>query len=231
MELIQFPALNCYHACIVTLAQHFGLPCTRAFSRLWAESSLRYDPICGVFLTRRLPRALESMGMALGTPCVTPEARAAAWQSMPPDAFALAGMDAFRIPWTPLFGLQHGPHYFIVRKTGAEQALCFDPTYGLSGQMLPAEALRAGLCADRRPLSRRHPSKAARAAPHTGGGGSRTPPRAAARLSGTRIPLACGGGDALFPRKICRRAADRPRPVPPLSRGGRRLGAGAPFRL
>ena len=125
MELIQFPALNCYHACIVTLAQHFGLPCTRAFSRLWAESSLRYDPICGVFLTRRLPRA-------------------AAWQSMPPDAFALAGMDAFRIPWTPLFGLQHGPHYFIVRKTGAEQALCFDPTYGLSGQMLPAEALRAG---------------------------------------------------------------------------------------
>ena len=98
MELIQFPALNCYHACIVTLAQHFGLPCTRAFSRLWAESSLRYDPICGVFLTRRLPRALESMGMALGTPCVTPEARAAAWQSMPPDAFALAGMDAFRIP-------------------------------------------------------------------------------------------------------------------------------------
>ena len=144
MELIQFPALNCYHACIVTLAQHFGLPCTRAFSRLWAESSLRYDPICGVFLTRRLPRALESMGMALGTPCVTPEARAAAWQSMPPDTFALAGMDAFRIPWTPLFGLQHGPHYFIVRKTGAEQALCFDPTYGLSGQTLPAEALRAG---------------------------------------------------------------------------------------
>lgn len=144
MELIQFPALNCYHACIVTLAQHFGLPCTRAFSRLWAESSLRYDPICGVFLTRRLPRALESMGMALGTPCVTPEARAAAWQSMPPGAFALAGMDAFRIPWTPLFGLQHGPHYFIVRKTGAEQALCFDPTYGLSGQTLPAEALRAG---------------------------------------------------------------------------------------
>lgn len=144
MRLIHLPELNCYHNCIITLANYFGLPYIQAFSGLWAESKLRYDPICRVFLTQRMPRALETMGIKLATPCVSQKERESVWTSLSFGAFALVGMDAFLIPWTPLYQLQHGPHYFIVQKGLSDLQICFDPTYDLSGQKLSFSQL----CAD-----------------------------------------------------------------------------------
>ena len=116
MKLICFQGLNCYHACIITLAHHAGYPYEQSFSRLWSDGNPRFDPIGRVFLTRRMPQALESMGMYLEEPAVTLPGRRHSWSEVSENAFALVGMDAFQVPWTPLFGLQHGPHYFIAQK-------------------------------------------------------------------------------------------------------------------
>lgn len=141
MNLIHFQGLNCYHDCLITLANFFGLDYISAFSHLWAEGNLRYDPICQVFLSRRLPETLESMGMVLAPPCVTKEEREIAWMNTPSSGYIIAGMDACQIPWTPLYQLLHGPHYFIVQKKPADPQLCFDPTYGFHDQTLTAQEL------------------------------------------------------------------------------------------
>lgn len=141
MKLIHMRGLNCYHDCVITLAGAFGLDYVQSFSGLWSESDLRYDPICKVFLTRRMPAALEDMGMRLGPPRVTKEERERAWAQLPAGGFLLAGMDGFLIPWNPLYRLQHGPHYFIVQKTRADPQTCLDPTYGLGGEALDSQDL------------------------------------------------------------------------------------------
>lgn len=141
MKLIHFQGLNCYHGCIITLASAFGLDHTAAFSRLWSEGDLRYDPICGVFLSRRIQETLGRMGMILNTPIITRREREAAWADIPAGHYAIIGMDACLIPWCPLYQLIHGPHYFIVQKGGSETQSCFDPTYEISGQILTAAEL------------------------------------------------------------------------------------------
>lgn len=143
MKLIHVQELSCYHDCVFTMAEACGLDYIQSFSGLWSEGGLRYDPICKVFLTRRMPAALEAMGMQLGRPRVTGEAREAAWAQLPVGGCALVGMDACLTPWNPLYRLQHGPHYFIVQKARADPQACFDPTYGLSSETLDARELVA----------------------------------------------------------------------------------------
>ena len=134
MKLIHFQGLNCYHDCMITLANHAGIQYIQSFSRLWSEWELCFDPICHSFLTKRMPYALEAMGMKLFSPCVSREAREVSWSGLPAGTFTLIGMDTFLIPWTPLYQLQHGPHYFIAQKGMTDPQVCFDPTYGVCGQ-------------------------------------------------------------------------------------------------
>ena len=141
MKLIHFQGLNCYHDCLITIANASGLDYTAAFSRLWAEGHLRYDPICSVFLSRRIQETLETMGMRLGTPLTSVENRLTGWADTPAGNYVIIGMDACFIPWSPLYKLLHGPHYFIVQKGDTELHDCFDPTYGIRGQTMSAQEL------------------------------------------------------------------------------------------
>ncbi|MDO4279346.1 MAG: hypothetical protein Q4C69_11005 [Lachnoclostridium edouardi] len=141
MELIHFQGLNCYHDCIVTLANAFGLDYTKAFSTLWSEGNLRYDLICQVFLTCRMPDTLEAMGMKLESPCILMSDKENGFENTQNGCYIIVGMDAYHIPWNPLYKLHHGPHYFIAEKGDGEQQICFDPTYGLYGQKYSAHLL------------------------------------------------------------------------------------------
>lgn len=143
MNLIHFQGLNCYHGCMVTLADAFGLDYTKAFSRLWSEGRLRYDPICGVFLSQRLQDGLEALGMTLAQPRITTGERETEWAGIPAGHYAIIGMDARFIPWSPLYQLLHGPHYFIVQKGEGKSHNCFDPTYGVNGRRLTTQELLA----------------------------------------------------------------------------------------
>lgn len=141
MKLIHLQGLNCYHDCMITLANAFGINYTLAFSRLWSEGELHYAPISSVFLSRRLEEALENMGMKLSTPQTTKNEREISWADTWAGNYVIVGMDAYLIPWCPIHQLLHGPHYFIVKKGRAELHDCFDPTYGITGKRLAAQDL------------------------------------------------------------------------------------------
>lgn len=141
MKLIHFQGLNCYHDSLITLANAYGLDYTAAFSGLWSEGHLRYDPICGVFLSQRIEETLETMGMRFNAPRTGEKDREIAWADTPAGNCIIIGMDACLIPWCPFYQLLHGPHYFIVQKGTSAQQDCFDPTYGISGQKLTAKEL------------------------------------------------------------------------------------------
>ena len=72
--------------------------------------------------------------MRLDAPLTTAENRETGLAVTPAGNYIIIGMDACFIPWSPLYKLLHGPHYFIVQKGDAELHDCFDPTYGISGQ-------------------------------------------------------------------------------------------------
>lgn len=146
MRLIHFQGLNCYHDCMITLANSFGVSYTLAFSRLWSEGKLCYDPICNVFLSQRLQEALENRGMKLSTPWITKKERETGWAETLTGNYVIVGMDAYLIPWCPIYQLLHGPHYFIVQKGRAELHDCFDPTYGITDEKLAAQDLVANAC-------------------------------------------------------------------------------------
>lgn len=141
MKLIHIPGVSCYLDCIITLANAFQIDYTASFSCLWSETELSYETICHTFLSRRLPRMLEMMGMRLEEPCVSAQDRARGWADVSEGEFGLVGMDGFLLPWNPLYGVLHGPHYFIAQKRGKEPQCCFDPTYGLRGQKMRSEEL------------------------------------------------------------------------------------------
>lgn len=141
MELIHLKGLNCYHDCVITMANFYGLDYAAAFLGLWAEGRLRYDPICQVFLSRSLQETLKSAGMKLNTPLVTRKEREWGWEGAAAGENIIIGMDAFLIPWSPLYQIHHGPHYFIARKEKSQSHGCFDPTYGLSGQRFNTQDL------------------------------------------------------------------------------------------
>ncbi|MBT9777953.1 hypothetical protein GPL15_15735 [Clostridium sp. MCC353] len=166
MKLIHFQGLNCYHDCMITLANAFGLDYTAAFSGLWSEGRLRYDPICGVFLSRRIQETLEIMGMRLDLPLTEKKDREIGWSDIPAGNLVIIGMDACLIPWCPLYQLLHGPHYFIVQKGASMQQDCFDPTYGIIGQTMAAKELVSNAYA--LIAVKMDPSALPVTAPHTG---------------------------------------------------------------
>ena len=143
MELIDFRGLNCYYNCIVTIAAARGIDYTAAFSALWSETDFKYDPFRKVFLTKRLLADLGAAGANLVMlPAARPDETAASLALFDAGELAIVGMDAFYIPWTPLYGLHRGAHYFIAA-AAPQTPICFDPTYGAKGERLERGALTA----------------------------------------------------------------------------------------
>lgn len=126
---------------MITLANEFGIDYTLGFSRLWSEGKLRYDPICSVFLSQRIPETLEKRGMKLDAPLITKEERETGFADTLAGNYVIVGMDAYLISWCPIYQLLHGPHYFIVQKGRAGLHECFDPTYGVTGKRMAAQDL------------------------------------------------------------------------------------------
>lgn len=133
MELIDFRGLNCYYNCIVTVAKARGLNYPLSFAGLWSETDFKYDPYRRVYLTKRMLSELGAAGAALVMlPCDSVEEAAAGLAACDAGELIVVGMDAYHIPWNPLCGLHHGPHYFIAACSASDFLTCWDPTYGTS---------------------------------------------------------------------------------------------------
>ena len=144
MNLIHFHGLNCYHDCIITIADYFGLHYADSFATLWSETDFRYDSYHKVYTTRRMMTNLDALGVKIESlACPSQNDTARIISLFLEGEFMIVGMDAFYIPWNQFYRTFHGPHYFIAQKTKTEIFLCFDPTYNKENKQITCEEIIA----------------------------------------------------------------------------------------
>lgn len=130
MQLVNLQGLNCYHNCIISIANHFQVDYAASFANLWSEYDFRFDPHRQVYLTRRMITDLEYLGAKLEKlPCDSETETRGSYKQICENEFFIVGMDAFYIPWNQFYQTFHGPHYFFALSKKAETLCCFDPTY------------------------------------------------------------------------------------------------------
>jgi len=138
MKLISFEGLNCYTSCVISIAKHFGLTYEMSFYNLWSETSFIYDDRFNLYYTKRMLENLETLGLKLDKVfCDTPELVKKTLDSVENSVFLIIGMDAYYLPWSPIYQLSHDSHYFIIQKDGTDSFPCFDPSYGEDNIQLP----------------------------------------------------------------------------------------------
>jgi len=138
MEIFFIEGLNCYTSCVISIAKHLGLPYEVSFYNLWSETSFIYDERFNLYYTKRMLENLETLGLKLDKVfCDTPEQVEKTLDSVKNLAFLIIGMDAYYLPWSPIYQLSHDKHYFILQKNNTDSFFCFDPSYGESNIQLP----------------------------------------------------------------------------------------------
>lgn len=131
MDLIKFQGLNCYQCCVVSIAHHLGVSYPLAFSTLWSETDFLYEDYFQIYSSKRMVQNLEALGVRILSKPPEPQEQVRTRLSMlPVGALAVAGMDAFAIPWSPIYMLAHENHFFIIQKVADCAFSCFDPSYG-----------------------------------------------------------------------------------------------------
>lgn len=148
MELINFQGLNCYYNCILSIANYLGADYVQALASLWSETDFKYDAIREVFLTKRLIKDLQIMGVEFENMFLDENSEKeadSAFKSIGDGELVIIGMNAFYIPWNPLYTLHHGPHYFFCKILAEKRGwlTCYDPTYDSEGMEISFRELSA----------------------------------------------------------------------------------------
>lgn len=144
MSLIFFQGLNCYWASMINAAVFTGVDYRNVFSNLWSETDFAYDEANRLYLSRRIPNNLESMGVRMEfLDCGSREDIKENISGLPIGQWIIAGMDAFFIPWVPFYQTLHNLHYFIAKKEEKSFFSCFDPTYDKENLEITEEQLIA----------------------------------------------------------------------------------------
>jgi len=137
MEPIHFQGLNCYHDCVISNANYWGLNYPDSFATLWSETEFEYDPYHEIYLTKRMIANLEALGAKIEKwPCRSQEDTDKNISLFHEGVFIIVGIDAFYIPWNQFYQTFHGPHYFIVQNAKTENLFCIDPTYGKKNEQI-----------------------------------------------------------------------------------------------
>lgn len=144
MDLIHFEGLNCYHSCIINAAEFLDVDYVPSFAALWSETDFSYDVVFNMYLTKKMPIALESLGIKLQKlPCSSKKEAEESFAGIKDGAWFTAGMDAFYMPWNQYYQTLNGYHYFLGQKEADQVICCFDPTYNIrdiqivAGEVLP----------------------------------------------------------------------------------------------
>lgn len=130
MKFIRLRGANCYYDCAATLLDHSGCDHAMAFASAWTETDFFYDASSENFLSLRFCVNSGKIGVAVGKPVAAEDTKAKGFEDMPVGSLCIVGMDGFKIPWSPIFAIQHGPHCFLMEKGSGETQRCFDTVYG-----------------------------------------------------------------------------------------------------
>ena len=130
MNLISFKGLNCYQSCIISIAQYFGIEYSLAFSSLWSEVDFLYENYFQIYSSRRMLINMETLGLKVEKNLsVSPEQAKEKFDMLVNKRMAIIGIDAYFLPWSPIYKLAHEKHYLIIQKKSSSTLSCFDPSY------------------------------------------------------------------------------------------------------
>ena len=141
MNLISAKGLNCYYSCIASIADYFGIDYRAGCGTLWSENELIYNRKHQIYAPTRFIRDLEILGVKLihlNADSYQKSAESIAVIGSAPDV-VLVGMDAFHLPWSAVYQLRRGQHYFFGLKADGNRLICFDPLYQSKYVSLPYE--------------------------------------------------------------------------------------------
>lgn len=131
MKLINGKGMNCYYSCIASIADYFGLDYRMGCGNLWSENNFQYDAKHQLYLSPRFMANLELLGVKLtkfnaSSPKETTNSMERILSA--PDVMVV-GIDAFHLPWSAIYHLRYGLHYFFGMKADNSRLICFDPLY------------------------------------------------------------------------------------------------------
>lgn len=141
MNLINAKGLNCYYSCIASIADYFDIDYRAACGTLWSENELIYKKKHQIYAPTRFIKNLEILGVKLirlNAESCEKSAESIAVIGSAPDV-VLVGMDAFHLPWSAIYQLRRGLHYFFGLKADGNRLICFDPLYQAKYVSLPYE--------------------------------------------------------------------------------------------
>lgn len=137
MKLLNIEGMNCFTASLINLATCWGADYGQIFCGLWSENNFSYNPVWEVYNSKKLITNLENCGIKLSN--LDLQNKYQLQQNLlqlEVDTFLVMGMDAFDVPWSPIYKLMHNPHYFVAHKTDGCTLTCYDPTYETQGMPL-----------------------------------------------------------------------------------------------
>ena len=143
-EPIYFSGVNCYCNCAINIAAFEGAEYQKAFGRLWSETDFEYNSLHGVYVSKRLYKSLEIMGISFeALDCGSAAEAEEGMSRIEIGDFAIIGMDSFDIPWNPFYQMLHCLHYFIGFREKEGRIYCIDPMNNLESIYMREDEITA----------------------------------------------------------------------------------------
>lgn len=137
MDLIYYRGLNCRLASLLNIADMLGANYLDAYVTLWSETDFSDEIKYNIYMSKRVYENLDAIGIRTEPLDCARDAVS----HIADGTMLLIGADTIDIPWHPVFGHFHDPHYFFAKKQPAQSIVCFDPVYGETNTEIKAEAV------------------------------------------------------------------------------------------
>lgn len=141
--MIAHKGMNCHVAGLVNIADKLGVNTPALFHNLWSETCFTDSRSYNLYTSKRFYENLSSSGIALETQTDT-KSFGEILTMLPQGDFLLLGMDTYYIPWHPVYGYFHGPHFVAGKKISSGVFTCLDPIYGNPFGILTQENILSG---------------------------------------------------------------------------------------
>ena len=154
--MIAYKGMNCHLAALVNIAHDLGINTPALFYNLWSETDFLDNLKYNIYTSKRVYKNLSAFGITTQTQ-TDAKYFAQTLQALPEGDFLLLGIDIYFIPWHPVYGHFHGPHFIAGKKTAPGVFTCVDPIYRRSSAILSQENILCGAF-EMTSIKKSHPS-------------------------------------------------------------------------
>lgn len=137
MEYINIKGFNCYNSSISNIAYNLGIDYYMAYGNLWSEIDFDYNEATGIYLSKRIIKNLEFLGMKIEIiDCENMDEKKEFLDSLEIGQWAIIEMDCYYLPWHNFYQKIWYSHHFPILKETNDTFSCIDPLYDMLGMKM-----------------------------------------------------------------------------------------------